>query len=829
MPNNYIISDFSTHLPMECKLQKFDYIPQHMHNYFELSMIVSGNCNLQIDDQLYLLGPDDVFCANPHTIHELRGSHCVIVTILFDQTVFEQILPAPFHPQFFCNSTVSDNEAAFRRLRSLIAHIVKNNVDKLSGFELRDWAYIYNIMDVMYNHFRIRTSSAKDKKNYRYSLRIAEISQIIQQRYRENFTLNELAARIHLSVPYLSKFFSEYYGVNFLTYLNQFRLNHAVHELLNTDKTIDDIAADSGFPNNHAFVTAFKKEFDVLPSAYRRSQKTAATQKETVAEQHAYIAGLKKYLQDDPADRVVLPPRTRDITLALNGSSYPLRHTWRNVMTVGTAVDLLYADVQDMLRTIQSRIGFRYIKLNGIFSDELHVYNETASGEPVYNFAYIDKIFDFLHSQRLLPWLQLSYMPEKLAKYPNKRLFNANVSEPRSNDAWCALVTAFVRHIVSRYGLAQVKTWKFSLWNQPDTEKNMYGFDRTEDFYTFYRITRQCVKEICQDFEFCIPPTYYIVHDNYQNWYIDFLKWCRSHDCVPDCLNFTYYDTKVFSQPNNSRESFGFVYMMSLSENPDGLKDFVMQVLKERKTLRLDNIPVYLTEWNNTPSQQDLLNDTCFKSCYIVKNILENYDRLESFGYWSLTDLMSDAPLPETLYFGGLGLFTVNRIPKASFYAFCLLKQLGGRLLGRGDGYFVTKEEDSFQIILYHYEHFSHLYATGEKFDMTEHDRYTVFANSAPVEVHLTLTGLAQGDCDITETIVNRKHGSSFDQWIEMGAPEPGTAAESNYLKQISIPQYRRYKKAADENGVLSLTASLELLEVRLIVLRQNPPQNLTR
>ena len=85
-------------------------------------------------------------------------------------------------------------------------------------------------------------------------------------------------------------------------------------------------------------------------------------------------------------------------------------------------------------------------------------------------------------------------------------------------------------------------------------------------------------------------------------------------------------------------------------------------------------MPIYLSEWNNTPSQQDLLNDTCFKSCYIVKNILENYDRLDSFTYQALTDLMADDALPNKLFFGGLGLFTVNGIPKASYYAYTLLQ-----------------------------------------------------------------------------------------------------------------------------------------------------------
>ena len=67
--------------------------------------------------------------------------------------------------------------------------------------------YIYNIMDVLYRNFRIKLSTAKEKKNHKYALRISEISQLIQQHYTENITLQELADAVHLSVPYLSKFF----------------------------------------------------------------------------------------------------------------------------------------------------------------------------------------------------------------------------------------------------------------------------------------------------------------------------------------------------------------------------------------------------------------------------------------------------------------------------------------------------------------------------------------------------------------------------------------------------------------------------------------------
>ena len=816
--NYYLISDQDMHMPIRCSMQRFDHIRQQMHDFFEISMIVSGNCTLQLEDHMYSLSADDVFCVNPLTLHELHGVNCVIVTILFNQTLFEQNLPVPAHPRFFCVSTMTDHLEAIAQLRSLIAHVVKTNVDKKEGYELRDWSYIYTIMEILYLNFRIKLSSAKEMKNHKYALRISEISQLIQQRYTENITLKEVADEVHLSVPYLSKFFVEYYGVNFLSYLNQYRLMHAVQELSVTDKNIDEIAIDSGFANSHAFVTLFKKQYGMLPKEYRKEQKkeselTAQQQ----LEQHNYISGLKKYLTDNTYAPVASPTAHTRIQFSVNESSYTLLHTWKKMMTIGRASDVLIHDVQEMLVTLQKSVGFEYIKLSGIFSDDLHVYSETLSNAPIYSFTYLDKIFDFVIENHLKPWIQLSYMPEKLAKYPNKRLFGANVSQPNSIPAWCRLVKEFLAHICDRYGMDTICSWKFGLWNQPNTSTDLFGFANEKDFFAFYKETYRCVKSFCSDLEFSLPPTYYIVADDYENWYLHFLNWCKKNDCVPDCLSFTYYDTRQIADPNHSKESFGFVYAMSLSESPDGLKDFVMQVLRERRELDLGNMPIYLSEWNNTPSQQDLLNDTCFKSCYIVKNILENYDRLDSFTYQALTDLMADAALPNTLFFGGLGLFTVNGIPKASYNAYVLLQQLGNEFLGRGDGYFVTRKHDSYQIMLYNYKHFNYLYANGERFDMTETDRYTVFADSEPVMITLSLSDIPQGRYKISETYVNRTHGSAYDQWISMGAIELTAPSEFDLLKNASAPGFHQRLADVTSDEILTLDVTLELLEIRLI------------
>lgn len=708
-------------------------------------------------------------------------------------------------------------------MRSLLAHILKNNVDKLDGYELRDWSYIYAMMDIFYNHFRVKKSTAIDAKNYKYAKRIAEISRIIQNRYTENLTLNELAEKMHLSVPYLSKFFAEQFGMNFLSCLNQYRLNHAVHELLSTDMNIDEIAVNAGFANSHAFVSAFKKEYSILPNVYRREAKKKVSQTPQEAPlQHNYISGLAKYLNQDQAPILSPAGRTSDITLSIGNVGVPLRHTWKEIVTVSSASDLLLSNVQTMLREFQSVVGFHYIKIQDIFSDVLSVYQENAEGEPIYCMAYIDILLDFVLSIGLKPWLQLSYMPVSLAKYPGHRLFGSIVSEPKDIDKWCALCENFMTHILNRYGKKEIASWRFLIWNQPNTGTELYGFSDEKIFYKFYKKTHAAIKSIAPMIQICAPASYYIILENFENWYIHFLNWARKEDCMLDALNFTYYDTKLLEDRNHSKESFGFVHTMALSENPDGLKEFVMQVLRERKEIGLEDMPIYLSEWNNSPSQQDLLNDTCYKSCYIAKNILENYDRLDAFGFWSLTDLMNEAAIPQKLFFGGIGLFTKNGIPKASYNAFILLSKLGDELLGRGDGYFLTRSNHSYQLFLYNYEHFSHLYANGERFDMTERNRYTPFAMQEAHQFDLTLGGFAPGcSYKFNALYVNRHNGSAFDKWLESGGIEPDNPEETAFLKSASAPGYYQKIISADESGNITLQVTMDLLEIRLIEIRK--------
>ncbi len=814
MRQKYEIINFTANMPFRCSIQKLGELRPHLHDFFEILLILSGSCKVTVEDQVYTLRAEDVIAFNNHCTHSLLGKDCVLISVQFDQILFEKMLPNPVHPTFQCNSAMQGEQPAFSSLRRCIAKLVKNNADQRTGYELRNLSLIYGLMDIFYNYFRVDASLAQTQKQHRYAERMAKINRILSERYSEPFSLSQLAEEVHLSAPYLSKFFDQQYGMNFLSYLTEIRLTHAVQDLRNTDHNIERISADNGFPNSHAFVQAFKKQYGVLPSIYRRQSRMEITQPETSfqPETHDYIAGLKKYLEQPESTQRPQEIFSEYIRIPADGNGIPLRHTWRNMMPGGSAQSLLFGEIQDLVRQMQQNVGFQYIHFHGIFSDEMRVSHRGQDGKLVFSFLYVDKLLDFLLSQRLKPVVELSFMPTLLARNSQKRFINYCTSEPASLDDWCQLVESFVLHVLERYGSERVSQWPFIPWSAPDTSEKLFGFSSEDAFFRFYQQTYRTIRSCDPGISIGAPASYY-VQGNAQ-WYADFLNRCEASQCAPDFVCFHYYDTQPGTNSSDAQNLFGFAGQMVLTPTPDGLADFVRFANDRYRNYRR-----YLLEWNNTPSQQDWLNDTCFKSCYLVKGILQNYDALDSFCYWSLSDWMGEAAVPQPMFSGGIGLFTTAGIPKPAFYAMTLLRQLGDVCIGRGEGWFAAKSPQGYQVILYNYRHYSHLYSLGERFDMTFTDRYTPFTPERSMDTHLILENIPEGTYLVREIVLGRKSGSSFDQWVQMGALELEGENELQNLRSRSQPAISKYHVQA-KDGKLELDAMLEMLEVRLLMIR---------
>lgn len=501
--------------------------------------------------------------------------------------------------------------------------------------------------------------------------------------------------------------------------------------------------------------------------------------------------------------------------ISLNNPPIPLKHTFRKFTSIGRAKELLFADVQKMLTELQREIGFEFIKFHGLLSDDMLVYSEDEQGNSKYSFVYIDKAFDFLLSIGLKPLVQFSFMPKDLALTPERTAYVSPyvLSMPKSMQKWTDLIVAVTNHLIDRYGFYRVKDWLFCCWNEPDTSTNLFGFQNDEEYYELYKATYETVKSIDKRLVFG-SPSLLISYNVNQQWCKRYIEWCKQNNCLPDFMNIHYYDND-FSDDSFEGHRPAKPRHSRLNRDENSFSKCITKTKNMFDSWGIGNLPIYLTEWNLTVSHRNLLNDTCFKSCYLTKNLLENYDELDSFGYWVLTDMIEETMPSKEQFHGGLGLYTYSGIKKPHYYTFRFLNKLGNKLIAKGNGYFITKSHRKIQIIAYNYEHFNHLFAQGETFDMQFTERYTPFNKLGTMELSLELCDLKTSSCVIREQIVNQSFGSAFDEWIRMGA-QPLSENDIEYLKNVSVPKLRVRKEIVENNSIF-YNAFLEPLEIRLV------------
>ena len=101
--------------------------------------------------------------------------------------------------------------------------------------------------------------------------RLKIITDYIDKNYKDNISLDEIAANYQLSKEYLATIFKKYMGITVGTYLKNIRLASAYRDLMNSDYSINQLAFDNGFPNIKSFINSFKEHYGETPYKYKKN------------------------------------------------------------------------------------------------------------------------------------------------------------------------------------------------------------------------------------------------------------------------------------------------------------------------------------------------------------------------------------------------------------------------------------------------------------------------------------------------------------------------------------------------------------------------------
>lgn len=786
---------------------------------FELLFLLRGSGRISYEDgEVHRLPTEAVFAINRFQICDLDLDEdgLALSLCLSAETI------ASFHIKLLkcevkCQSFLymEDQQEKFdlirRDMARLFLEMYKNSDEQPVYMKSR----VTELLEDLLCYF---ASEEKAEHSLNGRERIQKASDYILQHYREEITLEDLADHIFLSRAYISRSFPRYFGVSFLEYVTQVRLAHAVQEM-HSSATLTEIAYHTGFANETAMIRAFRKYRGMTPGEYRKQMEGTAEQREKretengTEENKDLFQSLLQYASGAEQEIETTNESACVVTAALNGRKPRIAGHWRRVISGGYAASVLNREVQDELEQLVQNVGYEMIRVKGILDDDMYVMRKDLRGEIRFCWNYIDEVIDFILSTGAKPMLEFGHMPMLLTETdPGRTMRPAPSSPPRDQEQWRVLIRSLMVHLKERYGINQMRRWIFNPWISGDTMLDDDDFAFFETWKTSYDEMKRVSPDLVTCLSFGLGP---------ESRLEAFIGKMKEKACVPEIFCFRSFGTVMCGEEEeklNLIENSDSVSMI-VSRDPDFLRNRAEKVRHLLQRADLGSMPVLVDECSNNIWQRDLCNDTCYKAAWLFKNLLENEELVQGIAYFAVNDRLDEVFPAGEQYHGGFGLFTMNGIPKAVCTALQLLGKMGSRLVKQGDGYFISTDPDEnrSQIYLYNYVHYDMLYRYRHAVNISRTDRYHVF-NVGEIRTFLVkLTGLEQGRYRLRLYKVTKEHGSSYDAWARMGAPERMNRMERTMLCHSADPKYRIWEQATDEEGSLTIQERLEPHETALI------------
>jgi beta-xylosidase len=194
-------------------------------------------------------------------------------------------------------------------------------------------------------------------------------------------------------------------------------------------------------------------------------------------------------------------------------------------------------------------------------------------------------------------------------------------------------------------------------------------------------------------------------------------------------------------------------------------------------------------------------------STFVTKNVIDNITNIDGIGYWKVS--AAEDLIRNIIEFPGkIGLYSKYNIQKPQLMAHIFLQNLLSIIVDYGKGYIITKSTDNKRlvILLYNYEHYSERYGNGELKEQVKLNRYTAFVKQNELDFSIELKDIYNYKfAVISKFLTNRKYGSVYDSWVEMGKPSLASQdkVRVSLLKGLAQPLFKVYTSKIENNTLL--------------------------
>ncbi|HEY0944175.1 MAG TPA: hypothetical protein VGD81_02880 [Opitutaceae bacterium] len=430
----------------------------------------------------------------------------------------------------------------------------------------------------------------------------------------------------------------------------------------------------------------------------------------------------------------------------------------------------LREDFREHVRLARREIGFGGIRFHNIFSDQVGIVQggREADGGPVLNFQNATRIYEFFVAQGMKPFVELGFMPGRLASGAQTIFaYRANVTPPCDWAQWSRLVRRFVAHLVGHFGIHEVATWHFEVWNEPDLAGAFWTGTR-EDYFRLYAETARAVKSVDARLRVGGPATSKTL------WISEFLDYCAGQRLPLDFVSTHHYAVDadlVLDRPDTPLRYRG----------PAALAADAARVRAAIAASAYPRAELHFTEWNVSPAHDDVFGkDSAFTAALALQAIKDVSGLADSYMWWTVSDVFEEGGPAARPFSGKYGLVNLHGVRKPAFHAFRWLAGMHDAELplGHPSARATCSPSGDLRLLAWN------LPEVGE----TDLGGGDWLLRGAPRTDTFVLRGLRPGRWRLRIRILDTERGSALAAWRRLGAPDYPTSSQLAALHAASEP-----------------------------------------
>lgn len=466
---------------------------------------------------------------------------------------------------------------------------------------------------------------------------------------------------------------------------------------------------------------------------------------------------------------VLAQTKPRLIDVDLNQTKGELNRSYQLCVGAGRANEGLRADWQRQLKYVHQECGFKYIRFHGLLCDDMGVYREDKAGNPIYNWQYIDELFDYLLSIKMKPFVELGFMPNALAS-GDKTVFwwKGNITPPKDYQKWDALIKNLLQHWAERYGQAEVKSWYFEVWNEPDL-KNLFFSGDQRDYFKLYHETATTIKSVSADYRVGGPAS-----AGYA-WITDLINYCAASKTPIDFISTHNYGVKR-----------GFLDVSGnmgviISQNKNAIYNYIIKTKKQIETSVMPKLELHYTEWGPSYTSTDPIHDSYVNAAYILDKIKHASSYVNSMSYWTFTDIFEELGPRMTPFHGGFGLMNYQDIKKPAFYTYQFLNKLADTELKSNDTCTISckDKQGNLQVLFWN---FTITHPDDSTNDQVFYKRDLPAKTIEPVKI--SVSHLTAGKYQLQVFKVGYRVNDPYATYLDLKSPSQLTRADVTKIRQ---------------------------------------------